>query len=78
MEKRRATVSAVLSMIARREWTEVEPLLDPEVHWTTAVEEHLHGPREVIEYLARDPPPGPPAFHELKEGRIVRWIDKSG
>ncbi len=55
-----------------------ERLLDPEVHWTTAVEEHLHGPAEVIARLADDPPPAPPAYHEVRDGLIVRWIDTPG
>jgi hypothetical protein len=32
-------------------------LLDPDVHWTTAIEGHLYGPDEVITLLADDPPP---------------------
>jgi hypothetical protein len=53
-------------------------LLHPDIHWTTAVEEHLHGPSAVIARLSSDPPPAAPAFHELQEGRIIRWIDKCG
>jgi hypothetical protein len=45
---------------------------------TTAVEEHLHGPDAVIACLAGDPPPAPPAYHELRDGRMIRWIDKPG
>ena len=43
-----------------------------------AIEEHLHGPDEVIALLANDPPPAPPAFHEVRGGLIVRWIDIPG
>lgn len=71
-------VGDVLSTIERRDWPRLERLLDPEVHWTTAVEEHLHGPRQVIDRLAEDPPPAPPAYHEVREGLIVRWIDTPG
>jgi hypothetical protein len=71
-------VGDVLATIERRDWSRLERLLDPDVHWTTAVEEHLHGPGEVIAALAGDPPPAPPAFHELREGLIVRWIDIPG
>jgi limonene-1,2-epoxide hydrolase len=49
-------VSDVLATIERRDWSRLERLLDPDVHWTTAIEEHLHGPDEVIALLARDPP----------------------
>jgi hypothetical protein len=68
----------VLATIERRDWSRLKRLLNPNVHWTTAVEEHLHGPREVIALLANDPPPAPPAFHEVRDGLIVRWIDIPG
>ncbi|MET0559912.1 MAG: nuclear transport factor 2 family protein [Solirubrobacterales bacterium] len=71
-------VGNVLATIERRDWARLERLLDPEVHWTTAVEEHLHGPAAVIARLRADPPPAPPAYHALREGRIVRWIDTPG
>lgn len=71
-------VGNVLSTIERRDWARLRRLLDPEVHWTTAVEEHLHGPDAVIACLSADPPPAPPAYHELRDGLIVRWIDTPG
>lgn len=71
-------VGNVLTAIECRDWTRLERLLDPEVHWTTAVEEHLHGTVAVIDRLSRDPPPAPPAYHELRNGRVVRWIDIPG
>jgi hypothetical protein len=71
-------VGDVLTTIERRDWPRLERLLGPEVHWTTAVEEDLHGPEQVIARLAEDPPPAPPAYHELRDGRIVRWIDTPG
>lgn len=71
-------VSDVLATIERRDWARLERLLDPEVHWTTAVEEQLHGRDEVVAVLKGDPPPAPPAFHEVRDGLIVRWIDIPG
>ena len=71
-------VCDVLDTIERRDWSGLERLLAPDVHWTTAVEEHLHGPDEVIALLGDDPPPAPPAFHEVRDGLIVRWIDIPG
>jgi hypothetical protein len=71
-------VGNVLTAIERRDWERLERLLDPEVHWTPAVEEHLHGPAAVIALLANDPPPAAPAFHEVRDGLIVRWIDTPG
>lgn len=38
----------------------------------------LHGVGEVIEQLANDPPPAPPAYHELCDGLMYRWIDCPG
>jgi hypothetical protein len=71
-------VGDVLSTIERRDWSRLERLLDPDVHWTTALEEHLHGPVEVIARLTNDPPPAPPAYHEVRNGLITRWIDIPG
>jgi hypothetical protein len=71
-------VGDVLATIERRDWPRLEGLLDPEVHWTTAIEEDLHGPAAVVALLASDPPPSPPAFHEVRNGLIVRWIDIPG
>lgn len=71
-------VGDVLTAIERQDWSRLERLLDPDVHWTTAVEEQLHGPRQVIDRLSADPPPAPPAYHEVRDGRIVRWIDTPG
>jgi hypothetical protein len=71
-------VSNVLDAIEHRDWARLGRLLDPEVHWTTAVEEHLHGPEEVIALLSEDPPPAPPAYHEVRDGLITRWIDTPG
>jgi hypothetical protein len=71
-------VCDVLATIDSRDWLRLERLLDPDVHWTTSVEEHLHGPAEVIVLLADDPPPAPPTFHEVRDGLIVRWIDTLG
>jgi hypothetical protein len=71
-------VCDVLDTIEHRNWSRLERLLDPEVHWTTAVEEHLHGPSEVISCYSKDPPPAPPAYHEVRDGCITRWIDTPG
>lgn len=71
-------VSNVLATIERQDWTRLHRLLHPEVHWTTAVEEHLHGPKAVITRLEQDPPPAPPAYHELQDDKIIRWIDTPG
>jgi len=71
-------VGDVLTTIERRDWLRLERLLDPDVHWTTAVEEHLHGPAQVIACLADDPPPAAPAYHEVRDGLITRWIDTPG
>lgn len=72
-------VGNILSLIERRDWVRLERNLSPGVHWTTAIEEHFHGPAEVIAALKVDPVPGPPAYHEVGEdGRLVRWVDKSG
>lgn len=71
-------VGNVLTAIERRDWARLESLLDLDVHWTTAVEEHLHGPAQVIARLVEDPPPAPPAYHEVRDGLITRWIDTPG
>jgi hypothetical protein len=70
--------SDVLDSIERRNWDRLRRLLRPEVHWTTAVEEHLHGPDAVIACLEGDSRPAPPAYHEQRDGRMVHWIDTPG
>lgn len=68
----------VLTTIERRDWERLTRLLHPSVHWTTAIEEHLHGPDAVVKLLQHDPPPAPPAYHEVQDGLIVRWVDVPG
>lgn len=65
-------VCDVLDAIEWRNWERLRRLLHPRIHWTTAIEEHLHGPDAVVACLANDPPPAPPAYHELREGRMIR------
>ncbi|MGB0872713.1 MAG: hypothetical protein ACPGWS_06170 [Solirubrobacterales bacterium] len=71
-------VCDVLDAIEARDWRELERMLDPAVHWTTAIEDQLHGPSEVIEAFKHDPPPSAPSWHELSGGKIVRWIECPG
>ena len=71
-------VSNVLDAIERRDWDRLRRLLHPRVHWTTAAEEQLRGRDNVIDRLSRDPPPAPPAWHELRDGQVYRWIDTPG
>jgi hypothetical protein len=71
-------VSNVLDAIERHRWERVAGLLHPEVHWTTAAEEELRGPSEVLARLSRDPPPAAPSYHEVRDGLMYRWIDCPG
>jgi hypothetical protein len=71
-------VCDVLDTIERRRWDRLARLLHPQVHWTTAAEDELHGPEAVIERLTNDPPPAPPSYHELRDGLVWRWIDCPG
>ncbi len=71
-------VGDVLDAIERRDWERLRRLLHPYVHWTTACEEQLRGRNNVIAQLAHDPPPAPPAYHELRDGQVYRWIDTPG
>ena len=72
-------VGNILSLIERRDWPRLERALAPGVVWVTAVEEHLHGPADIIAALREDPVPGPPAFHEVdSDGRLTYWVDKMG
>jgi hypothetical protein len=71
-------VCDVLDTIERRRWARLRGLLHADIHWTTAAEEHLHGPGEVISRLANNPPPAPPSYHEVRDGLMYRWIDCPG
>lgn len=78
MAEQVAAVGNILTLIERRDWARLEALLHVEVHWSTAAEDELHGPAAVLGRLRRDPPPAPPAYHELRDGLLVRWIDVPG
>lgn len=71
-------VCNILDAIEARDWDELEQLLDPGVHWTTAIEDQLHGPDAVIEIFKHDPPPSAPSWHEVRDGKITRWIECPG
>ena len=71
-------VGNVLATIERGDWERLRLLLDPYVHWTTAAEEQLRGRNDVIARLMDDPPPAAPAYHELRDGQIYRWIATPG
>jgi hypothetical protein len=71
-------VCDVLDAIEARNWTRLEQLLHPGIHWTTAAEDQLHGAEQVIGRLTDDPPPAPPSYHEIHDGLICRWIDCPG
>ena len=71
-------VGNVLTAIERGDWARFERLLHPDIHWTTAAEEDLRGREAVLDRLRRDPPPAPPAYHELRDGLMIRWIDSPG
>ena len=72
-------VGNILSLIERGDWDKLEQNLAPDIHWITAVEEHLHGPADVIAQVRLDGVPGPPAFHEVDaQGRLTYWVDKMG
>jgi hypothetical protein len=73
-----SAVCDVLDTIELCRWERLASLLHPQIHWTTAAEEDLHGPREVIARLSVDPPPAPPSFHEVRDGLMYRWIDCPG
>jgi hypothetical protein len=78
MAEQAPVVCDVLATIEARNWDRLEWLLHPEVHWTTAAEDELHGTEAVIECLSSDPPPAPPSYHEMRDGRVWRWIDCPG
>jgi hypothetical protein len=71
-------VCDVLTTIEDRNWDQLTRLLHPEIHWTTAAEDELYGLDAVIECLTNDPPPAPPSYHEMRNGRVWRWIDCPG
>ncbi len=71
-------VCDVLATIEARNWDRLARILHPEVHWTTAAEDELHGPDAVIRRLSGDPPPAPPSYHEVRDGLVWRWIDCPG
>jgi hypothetical protein len=71
-------VCDVLATIEDRDWDRLSRLLHPEIHWTTAAEDELHGVAAVVSCLMGDPPPAPPSYHEMRDGLMWRWIDCPG
>jgi hypothetical protein len=71
-------VCDVLATIESRSWERLRRLLHSEIHWTTAAEDQLRGPTDVIATLSKDRPPAPPSYHELRDGLMYRWIDCPG
>lgn len=78
MAEQGAVVGNILTLIERQDWDRLRRDVAPDIHWTTGIEEQLHGIDEVLACLQSDPVPGPPAYHEVRDGLLVRWIDKSG
>lgn len=68
----------VLALVEQQDWARLRDRLHPDVHWSTAIEEHFRGRDAVITHLRSGFVPGPPAYHELRDGLLVRWIDKAG
>lgn len=68
----------IITLIEHQDWGRLHDRLHPDVHWSTAIEEHFHGRGKVIDHLRSGFVPGPPAYHEMREGLLVRWIDKAG
>lgn len=71
-------VKEVIDAIEARDWDELSAMLDQEVHWTTALEDQLHGSNAVVETFKHDPPPSAPSWHEVRNGKITRWIECPG
>lgn len=78
MAEQVTAVGNILTLIERRDWESLRRDISPDIHWTTAIEEQLHGIDALIACLRSDPVPGPPAYHEVRDGLLVRWIDKVG
>ena len=78
MAEQTPTASHALALVERREWQRLSRFLHPSIQWTTAVQDERRGPEEVIAGLKEDPAPAPPAYHELRDGLLYRWIDTPG
>jgi len=65
----------VLAAIEAADWERVRPLLHPYLHWTGPDGITVRGRSVVLGQLARRPPTGPPARHELRDGQVYRWVE---
>jgi hypothetical protein len=70
-------VRQAVSAMERSDWEKLRLLLHPYLHWIDPSGVELRGRKKVIEHLAASPPPGPPALHELRDGQIYRWQEKT-
>jgi hypothetical protein len=71
-----AIVQDVLDAVERGDWTTVEALLHPYLHWQEP-DLTIRGRTKVLVRLAESPPPSPPSTVELRDGQIYRWTSTS-
>jgi hypothetical protein len=66
-------IDAVVRTLARGDRDELERLLHPYVHWTTAAGETIRGRRKVLAHLADHREGQAPRSFELRDGQVYRW-----
>ena len=66
-------VGDVLAAIDRRDWTALQPLLHPYLHWRDGHGPAIRGRAKVLAHLARHPHVAQPSSVELRDGQVYRW-----
>jgi hypothetical protein len=63
---------AAWSLIEDKSWSEVKPLLHPNMHFTDRTWS-ITGRAQLLAVLAERPTPRPPTSVEIRDGQIFRW-----
>jgi hypothetical protein len=70
MERR---IEEALAAIARRDWESLRPMLHPYVRWRDGGTS-IRGRTKVLAHLRAHPEARPPAWWELRDGQVYRWV----
>lgn len=67
-----APTAAAWAAMDAGDWSVLQPLLHPHLHWHDRVVE-LRGRRQVLAHLRTAPTPRPPDEVEVRDGQVYRW-----
>jgi hypothetical protein len=66
---------AVLA-IEDRDWSRLKLMLHPYIRWTLDDGRTIQGRNRILAHLDVGVVRWPPAYHELRDGQIYRWVEE--